>query len=339
MTQFTVPFQARRRLARRNAGRDLFIAWCGSLVLHCLALILLIIWPTQPAGPISMYPSSETGEGDGPPSARLMQSPLTPTPGQNEPLPDDFLQLQTASGSGAPGNFPGQGVTPSFGETPLGFGGDPVPGEPSGFPVIGVPGGEEGGWILPGGSGGTLEGTGLGLHQAGSAPAFFGAGASGRAVMDIVYVVDRSSSMMDTFDFVRKELIRSISSLRRSQRFHVIFFNAGPLLENPPQRMVHAIEANRKDFFGFLETVNPSGSTDPLPALYRAFDYKPDLIYLLSDGLRFPPDIVERLDTLNRNRETVISTIAYLDPLGREVLEQIAREQGGEFVFVSGFDD
>jgi hypothetical protein len=205
--------------------------------------------------------------------------------------------------------------------------------------VIGVPGGEEGGWILPGGSGGTLEGTGLGLHQAGSAPAFFGAGAAGRTVTNIVYVVDRSSSMIDTFDFVRKELNRSISGLRRSQRFHVIFFSTGPLVESPPQRLVHAIEANRKEFFAFLNEVHPSGGTDPLPAMYRAFEYKPDLIYLLSDGLRFPEDILQRLDSMNPDRQTVISTIAYLDPLGREILEKIARDQGGEFVFVSGFDE
>jgi hypothetical protein len=335
MSQLSLPFQV-RRVARRSGSRDLFIAWCGSLVLHTLALIVLVLWPTEPQRGTSIYGSLDADAGEGQPSARLIPAPTT-SQTQSEPLPADFLHLTSRAADGA-GAFPGDGVTPDLSQSPLGFGGDPQPGQASGFPVIGLSGGEEG-WILPGGSGGTLEGTGLGLHQAGSAPAFFGAGAGGKAVTNVVYVVDRSSSMLDTFDFVRAELTKSISSLRRSQRFHVIFFNAGPLLENPPERLVHAIEGNRKAFFEFLETVTPTGSTDPLPAMYRAFELKPDLIYLLSDGLKFPPDILQRLDVLNRSRDTVISTIAYLDPLGRQILEQIAREQGGEFVFVSGFDE
>jgi uncharacterized protein with von Willebrand factor type A (vWA) domain len=141
--------------------------------------------------------------------------------------------------------------------------------------------------------------------------------------------------MIDTFHYVQKELNRSISALRRSQQFHVIFFNSGPPLENPPQKLVHAVAAHRQQFFEFLQEVEPRGGTKPDPAMARALALKPDLIYLLSDGIDFDPEIITRLNEWNRDRRVRICTIAYLDPGGRQILERIAREHNGEFTFIS----
>jgi hypothetical protein len=171
-----------------------------------------------------------------------------------------------------------------------------------------------------------------------AAPEFFGAGGSVRGVRSVVYVVDRSGSMTDTFGHVREELKRSITSLRRSQKFHVIFFSSGPPVENPPGRLVSAIAGNRKAFFEFLDSVEPAGSTHPEQALMRALSLGPDLIYLLSDGINFDPALPAKLDEWNRERRTRIFTIAYLDPGGRGMLEAVAREHRGEFKFVSEYD-
>lgn len=167
---------------------------------------------------------------------------------------------------------------------------------------------------------------------------FFGLGRSARGARRIVYVVDRSGSMIDSFGFVRDELKRSISALRRSQKFHVIFFNSGPPLENPPQRLVSAIAAQKQQFFDFLKTVFPRGDTKPGRALQRALSLEPDLIYLLSDGIDFRLSLMERLNEWNGKRRTKIYTIAYLDQSGSETLERIAREHNGEFKFVTEND-
>lgn len=170
-----------------------------------------------------------------------------------------------------------------------------------------------------------------------AAPQFFGLGATAKAARSVVYVVDMSGSMQDTFDFVRGELRRSISSLRRSQKFHVIFFNGMTPLENPPRRLVSAIDASKEEFFDFLSRVMPTGSTEPAAALHLAINLHPDLIYLLTDGVDFPPMLMSQLDEWNKGRRVRISTIAYLnqEEEGRGVLESIAREHGGEFKFVS----
>jgi hypothetical protein len=167
---------------------------------------------------------------------------------------------------------------------------------------------------------------------------FFGLGASARGARSIVYVVDRSGSMLDSFHFVQQELRRSISALRRSQKFHVVFFSSGPPLENPPRRLVSAIAAQKHHFFEFLDTILPRGATNPARALQRALLLKPDLVYLLSDGIDFQSNLLSRIDEWNRDRKTRIYTIAYLDRTGSELLEIVAREHNGEFRFVSEND-
>jgi hypothetical protein len=179
----------------------------------------------------------------------------------------------------------------------------------------------------------------FGLRGGGeSGPTFFGAGgAKAQGARRIVYVVDKSGSMTDTFAFVREELHRSITALRRSQKFHVIFFSSGSPVENPPHRPVSAIEAQKREFFSFLAGVTPGGSTHPEQSMRRAFESEPDIIFFLTDG-EFDPGLVQKLDGWNRGRRVRIFTIAYFNPHGAELLKTIAREHRGEFRFVTEND-
>jgi len=188
-----------------------------------------------------------------------------------------------------------------------------------------------------GGAGGDLSQLGLSIGKS-NGPEFFGIGGSAREAKRIVYVVDRSGSMLDTFVFVQKELERSIRALRRSQKFHVIFFNEGPPLEAPPRDLVSAIGARKEEFFKFLNKVHPIGGTDPAPAIRRALSLKPDLVYLLSDGMDFDPDLLERIAVWNKGVQAEFFTIAYIDQAGRRILEAIARQTNGDFTFVSEND-
>ena len=171
----------------------------------------------------------------------------------------------------------------------------------------------------------------------GDAPEFFGLGSSARGARRIVYVVDRSGSMLTTFADVRVELKRSVSALRRSQKFHVIFFNAGQPLQMPPGRPVSAITARKQDLFNYLKNVEPQGSTKPAPAMWAAFRAEPDVIYFLTDG-DFDRSLLSKLDRWNRDRQVKIFTIAYFDQTGAALLEEIAREHRGEFRFVTEHD-
>lgn len=233
----------------------------------------------------------------------------------------------------------------------------PLPASPSGkgdalkILGIGTAGRDSGGgdFTLPSGRGeGKLDGIsgigtggggdgGFSIPFSGSGPNFFGLGGEARGARNVVYVVDRSGSMLNTFGGVVKELKQSIGALRRSQRFHLIFFNSGAPLENPPRRMVSAIAAQKEAAFQFLQGITPAGDTDPRPALRRAFAVEPDLIYFLTDGEfeEYAQSLFAMLDQLNKQRKVRIFTIAYVNQAGGVVLERIAREHDGEYRFVS----
>ncbi len=187
--------------------------------------------------------------------------------------------------------------------------------------------------------GGDFAKYGLQVGAGQSGPEFFGLGRDARAGRRIVYVVDRSGSMLGFFEALQAELKRSISKLRKSQKYHVVFFSTDPPVESPPGRLVNAIKASKERTFEFIDEVVPEGMTQPIEAMRRAFILKPDLIYFLTDG-NIPEGelLIENLKTWNRQKKTRIFCIAYVNPVGRELLEEIAREHNGEFSFVSEND-
>jgi hypothetical protein len=145
--------------------------------------------------------------------------------------------------------------------------------------------------------------------------------------------------MLESFDYVRRELKDSIRQLVPQQQFHVIFFNMGPPVESPPKKLVQATPEAKAQAFAFLDGIVPAGQTDPTDALERAFALvpKPELIYFMTDG-EFDPSVLEKLREWNGKRAVHINTIAFLYELGAPLLKQIAQEHGGHYRFVSEED-
>lgn len=286
-------------------GRSILGAWILSIMVHAagLALMLLLVFPYTPKAeaPRPVTRAELVGELDA--------TSFFPT--RNPDVSDPHQVIETPEIRFTPREFEELGKLA-------------VSKKPE-LSIIGI-----------GAGGADFSRYGLSAGP-GTGPVFFGLGQSARGARRIVYVVDRSASMLDTFDYVRNELKRSISQLRRSQKFHVIFFNSGSLLQNPPRKLVSAIEARKTSFFKFLDNIFPDGGTNPEPAMRRALALEPDLIYFLTDG-EFQPVLLDTLDKLNRNRMVQIFTIAYFDERGATLLEKIAREHGGAFKFVTESD-
>ena len=182
---------------------------------------------------------------------------------------------------------------------------------------------------------GGFEGLGTG---SGRGSGFFGAGGGEEEeVRKIVYVVDRSGSMTDSIDYVKFELKRSIGELGEEKEFHIIFYSSGPPVEMPTRRLVNATERNKQLAFEFIDGVIAQGETDPSEALKRAFETKPELIYLLTDG-EFDRAIVGLVKQLNSNQQVIVHTIGFLYDIGAPVLKQIADENNGNYKFVSEKD-
>jgi hypothetical protein len=96
-------------------------------------------------------------------------------------------------------------------------------------------------------------------------------------------------------------------------------------------------ERNKQPAFEFIDGVILQGETDPSKALERAFDVKPELIYLLTDG-EFDRAIVGLVKRLNADGKVRVHTIGFLYRVGEPVLKDIAAQNGGQYKFVSEKD-
>lgn len=213
--------------------------------------------------------------------------------------------------------------------------------------VIGIPGS---GGMGGGGPGGTGPVAPFGMTSGGPGTGpkalFFNLPSAGH---NIVFLADRSGSMYDTFDNVRAEILKSLSRMDpKSQKFHIIFFAAGNPEENRAQTLVSANKENITEASKYLDNVIPSGLTNPVPAIKRAFEVlskaggsKTKVIFLLTDG-EFPDNeaVLELLSTVNKDKSVIVNTILYTrlradqTPQTVDVLTKIARENGGKFKFV-----
>jgi len=172
-----------------------------------------------------------------------------------------------------------------------------------------------------------------------------GGGGGGTRRPDVVYLIDRSGSMVDTFDTVRREMLLSIGKMKPKRKFHVVLFSDGRPIEKTPRAMTPATERAKVKLVKFLEPVRASGKTDPIPAINRAFDAlargaagKVAIIYLLTDGV-FPDNdgVLKTIRRRNSGRLIQINTILYGNrpPVAEKVMARIAAENGGEYRFVS----
>ena len=197
------------------------------------------------------------------------------------------------------------------------------------------------------GGGASADAVQMGMTTvAGGGPksSFFGSGGN---AYNVVYVVDRSGSMVDTFNDVRREMLRSIGRLRKTQMFHVILFGEDKPIENRLKKLVPATRANKKEAARFLDGVitETLEETDPIPALNRAFDVLRDarkrgrLIYLLTDGEFSDSEKVLRAiraKNPSKKKRVYINTFLYgtKPPEAVDVMKRIAQENGGRYTFV-----
>lgn len=162
---------------------------------------------------------------------------------------------------------------------------------------------------------------------------------------EILFLIDKSGSMLETMDALRAKLLSAIDNLPEDRRFQVFFFSTGAPKELPPGKLLEPTDENKKKMKEFLKTIECTGSTDPLPALTRALTVlsagaqgKTKAIVLLTDG-RFPNN--EKIEQLLRSRNPGKLIKVYTVLWGEKekdaaaFLEKLAKEFGGKFKIVA----
>ncbi|MCL2646419.1 MAG: VWA domain-containing protein [Phycisphaerales bacterium] len=159
----------------------------------------------------------------------------------------------------------------------------------------------------------------------------------------IVYILDHSGSMLDTFDFLRQEAIRAVNAMLPVQSFSVVMFSERESVIFP--QLQRATTETKKDFASKLQNFRAQGMNDDLldPALKAfeaAFAMQPEEICFLTDG-RFDPRLIDIVtNRLNKARKVRVNTLAFVinDPTSEDQLKELARKNGGSYKFVSEKD-
>jgi hypothetical protein len=184
---------------------------------------------------------------------------------------------------------------------------------------------------------GTPGGGGIGPHGP-----IFGHGGNAKK---IAFVCDASGSMLNKFSTLRRELSNTVQRLRPIQSFNLIFFQEQSKSALSDSGLIMATPENKIKATNYLEDkVTPRGETNPIPGIELAFQQKPDLIYLLTDG-DFPDNtaLLKRIRELNKTAKIKINTIAFTgeadtDIEFKKILKTIADESGGNFKEVKESD-
>ncbi len=174
---------------------------------------------------------------------------------------------------------------------------------------------------------------------------FFGASSSGNS---FCYVIDASESMRGgAWESAKAELLRSLRSLKPSQRFYIIFFNQVtaaipmPGEREPARTPLYATAAHLQHAQNWIESIQLARGAPPNEALELAISREPEAIYLLTDGVT-KVDVASFLRKANRVEDLIlgqqvrvpIHAIAYHSLSGESLMRTVAHENKGQFIYV-----
>jgi hypothetical protein len=149
--------------------------------------------------------------------------------------------------------------------------------------------------------------------------------------------------MIAYLQIVLQELARSLDALTPEQSFGIVFFQRSEALVVPPaRRLVPATPEEKSRVLRWIDqNVIPAGRSNPIAAFEAAMQYRPEVIFLLSDNITgsgiFEIDqneLLAKLDELNPverltgRRRTIINCIQFLDPDPLDTLRRIAELHG-----------
>lgn len=187
------------------------------------------------------------------------------------------------------------------------------------------------------------SGKGLAMTGAGDEGAqFFGVRATGNR---FVFIVDCSRSMTGTkWEDATRELLSAVERLGPDKWFYVIFFDgeSHPMFDakSPESDLLAATVENLDRFRQWMANVELGYHTRPAASVRFALTLEPHAIYLLSDG-EFEDQTAALLRDKNLVRDehgraprAIVHAIGFHSRHGQKVLQRIAKEHGGRYVFV-----
>ena len=168
----------------------------------------------------------------------------------------------------------------------------------------------------------------------------------------ICYVVDCSGSMKGIYIRVRERLKESIKNLQPDQYFYIIFFGGDRLTELGDGRPIRATDDVKSAACEFVDLIRPAGQTNAIAAMERAVricggrESGTSVIYFLTDGFELTTEGAYKFSQEIMDLRKRFAPAAKINTIGfwpqqadRDMLQTIARQTAGEFVFVESSND
>jgi hypothetical protein len=161
----------------------------------------------------------------------------------------------------------------------------------------------------------------------------------------VVFVCRGTGSMIDKMPKLKTELTSAIEALKPTQAFNIVFFQdeKTPKLSNS---WLPATPENKARAEAWVNAMQPTGTTDPIPALTFGLKSKPELLYFISGGLDDFPDVpaVQNIfRRMNAGHTVIVDTILIERSKEEEqaahesedLMREIAMDNGGIFKCVT----
>jgi len=157
-----------------------------------------------------------------------------------------------------------------------------------------------------------------------------------------VFVIDRSKSMggqgLNALVAAQRQFQAALAGLLETHRFQIVAYNDKRVYFHPKVmvRVTTGHESRVNEFFGNLLAV---GGTDHEMAVLSGLRFKPDVLFLLTDG-GYPDLTAGQLTQIRRRADgqTTIHTIQFgLGPQSEETnfMQRLAQQNGGHFHYVN----
>jgi hypothetical protein len=156
-----------------------------------------------------------------------------------------------------------------------------------------------------------------------------------------VFLIDRSQSMghagLGAIAAAAKELAESIDALGAEQKFQVIAYNQKPLALGG-REMLPATPENKRKLIEFVANTAAFGATEHELGLFAALRYKPEVIFLFTDGgdPELKPGQLRSIREAAAGRTAIHCLHFGSGPRVEEdhFLARLAEQTGGSYVYI-----
>jgi uncharacterized protein with von Willebrand factor type A (vWA) domain len=138
----------------------------------------------------------------------------------------------------------------------------------------------------------------------------------------VVFVIDASGSMINSFGAAKVELLKAVRSLEPSQLFNV-FVPQDERMNAFQQTLVPATPENVCEFITFLDRMTTTGTTNPIPSLQAALKLRPTVLWLITDG-DFPDNNAVLQTIRQHNRGGCRINAVLMGPPGEQATSSFA---------------